>query len=632
MSGIHVQMSCASLQTVYQSASCCPPSTTTTLHDLVLTPSDTVTTTCMHLRAAYEPECCEAADDDLVRDFFLQGSRTCGSRLCESLPLPPSPQTPPFPPSSPPPPLIEVTLQYLDRGPVRITTSGDITRDYDDSSPAFVTEVTVNGTREMEIKGRGHSTWQMGEVWGKYPYQLKFKKKAEPKTMLDMPDERKWVFLQHLADKTYMRTAIAFEMGHASRLAWTPSSRFATLTLNGVDKGLYQITEKVEVSTNRVDLESDEPFGFLLEIDTIRGDMEWDSEEHPTDWLGSSWGSKWIIKEPELDPDNPDEMAHVDALREFMSSFETALEAQNWTAVSSMIDVDSFVDWFLINEIASNVDARWFSSIYFQVTAPPRTIRMGPLWDFDLAFGNARYSNAAYANVWWISKPEWGHPWIIRLMQWPEFEESVKTRFATHFYARKNVTLGLMQDYKNALEPYAEADDHLYGHFESSILDWLNAPLYASYADAVADLVDWYDTRMEWLYVNLNLIDASATTVSVTFRVILRDVVAHSEGVYLAGGDFGQTGHAMSNNDDVWSVTIQLEPNRRYLYKFRNQPSYGTWSGFESGTTLDSGGCSDGEWDDRFVDVAEGDLVLPVMHYGTCETNALCSTWTATCS
>ena len=145
------------------------------------------------------------------------------------------------------------------------------------------------------------------------------------------------------ADKTYMRTAIAFEMGHASRLSWTPSSRFATLTLNGVDKGLYQITEKVEVSTNRVDLESDEPFGFLLEIDTIRGDMEWDSEEHPTDWLGSNWGSKWIIKDPELDPEKRDEMAHVNALREFMSSFETALEAQNWTAVSSMIDVDSFV-------------------------------------------------------------------------------------------------------------------------------------------------------------------------------------------------------------------------------------------------------------------------------------------------
>lgn len=626
-----VQISCPSFRSVYQSASCCPPSSTTIIEDLVLTPSVAMTTTCAHLKHAYENvvECCDATDDNAPQDFLIQGSASCEALLC-GLPPVPSPLPPPLPPlpppSPPPPPLIDVTLQYLNQDPVNISTSGSITRDYDDSSPAFVTEVTVDGTREMEIKGRGHSTWQMGEVWGKYPYQLKFKKSTEPKSMLGMPDERKWVFLQNLADKTYMRNAIVFEMGHTSSLAWTPSSRFANVTLNGDGIGLYQITEKVEVSTNRVDLptyddESEEPFGFLLEIDTLRGDMEWDPEEHPTDWLGTDpWGSKWIIKEPELDPDKQEEMDHVDALRTYLASFETALENQEWSTVSSMIDVDSFVDWFLINEIAANVDARHFSSIYFQVTAPPdRKIRMGPLWDFDLAFGNARYSDAQYANLWWISKPDTGHPWITRLMQWPLFKEAVTTRFVTHFYARKQITLGLMQDYKNALEPYAEADNQLYNHFGSEILGWLRAPVYATYADAVADLVNWYDIRMEWMNTELNIIDDPAITVSVTFRVFLGQLAPHRDGVFLAGGDLGQTGHAMSHvGDGVWSVTIDLEKNRRYLYKFRNRPSYGTWSGFESSSAL--GGCSDGQWNDRFVDVSEIDVELPVVRYGSCET------------
>jgi len=72
------------------------------------------------------------------------------------------------------------------------------------------------------------------------------------------------------------------------------------------------------------------------------------------------------------------------------------------------------------------------------------------------------------------------------------------------------------------------------------------------------------------------------------------------------------------NGSDVWSVTVDVASNSTHLYKFRNQPSYGTWDGFEDANTLVAGGCNAGEYNDRSVDTAEADIVLPVVAYGSC--------------
>ena len=112
---------------------------------------------------------------------------------------------------------------------------------------------------------------------------------------------------------------------------------------------------------------------------------------------------------------------------------------------------------------------------------------------------------------------------------------------------------------------------------------------------------------------------AGPATVAVTFQVDMSAVETNADGVYIAGGGFGQEGYLMTDNgSDVWSVTLDLDQNAQYLYKFRNQPSYGTWDGFEDANTLVAGGCNAGEYNDRSVDVAEADIVLPVVAYGSC--------------
>ena len=101
-------------------------------------------------------------------------------------------------------------------------------------------------------------------------------------------------------------------------------------------------------------------------------------------------------------------------------------------------------------------------------------------------------------------------------------------------------------------------------------------------------------------------------------------VDTHPEGVYLAGGGvFGQDGVLMTDNgSDVWTATVDLDMNTQVLYKFRNQPSYGGWDGFEDPAGLIEGGCNIGQYNDRFVDVAEADIVLTVAYGKYCR--ALC--------
>ena len=108
--------------------------------------------------------------------------------------------------------------------------------------------------------------------------------------------------------------------------------------------------------------------------------------------------------------------------------------------------------------------------------------------------------------------------------------------------------------------------------------------------------------------------------VNVTFQVDMTGIEAHEDGVYVAGGDqFGQDGHLMTDQgNNVWSVTLELESGVTYKYKFRNQPSFGTWDGFEDANSLAAGGCTTGQYDDRFVAVGSSDITLDLVKYGSC--------------
>jgi beta-glucanase (GH16 family) len=482
--------------------------------------------------------------------------------------------------------------------------------------------VTIDGGRGfedlastvMEIRGRGNSTWQ----FPKKPYQMKLDSKEE---FLGMPEQKKWIFLAEYSDKSLLRNTLAFELGYLSSLDWTPKSEFAEVYINGDYTGTYNISEKVEEKSARVDIGND---GFLLEKDTNVQDRV-DPDDvyfNTTIYQGQDI---IVIKEPGIDRIDENDFAFEQDsrfiyIRDHINAFEAALFGDDFkdptNGYANYIDNDSFIDWFLINEIAKNVDARNFSSIYF-THIPGEKIKMGPLWDYDLGFGNMDYGDPQYTEGWHVRN----HAWIDRLLDDPAFVTQVQDRFTNHYLANKQYILDKIDEQAELLKWAQQENFNTWQIL--GVYVWPNPIVWNTYEEEVLYLKTWYEDRVDWLEGAINsLAGGTSDNVSVTFQVDMNSVETNAEGVYLAGGDLGQDGFLMSDNgSDVWSVTIELSSNSRYLYKFRNQPSNGTWEGFESGEGLAAGGCGAGDWDDRFIDVNDSDMVLDIVAYGSCTEN-----------
>jgi hypothetical protein len=111
--------------------------------------------------------------------------------------------------------------------------------------------------------------------------------------------------------------------------------------------------------------------------------------------------------------------------------------------------------------------------------------------------------------------------------------------------------------------------------------------------------------------------------INVTLSVDMNEVDTHPDGVFLAGGGFGQDGLALNDadGDDVWTVTTSFpagDIGTTKTYKFRNQPSLGTWDGFEDPAGLIAGSCNTGEYNDRYFVVPAADSTIGTVCYASC--------------
>ena len=329
----------------------------------------------------------------------------------------------------------------------------------------------------MKIRGRGNSTWE----FPKKPFQMKLDDKAE---FLGMPNDKKWLFLAEYADKTMLRNKIAYEMGYISNLDWTPQARFAEVFINGEYNGTYNVTQKVEESNNRVALGDT---GYLLELDQLER-LDFDDV-----YFESTATDKFIvnIKEPSLEYDS-EEYSYIVNL---IGDFESVLFGANFTSESNgyrqYIDIDSFVDWFLISEITKNVDSMFFSSIFLNVI-PGEQIKMGPLWDFDLAFGNVDYADSRYPEGWWVKY----NPWYERLFQDPYFVAKIKERFE-YFNNNQDLIINKIDSYSEQLKWAQKENDDKWQTM--GVFVWPNPVVFDTYQEEVDNMKSWYSTRMSWL-------------------------------------------------------------------------------------------------------------------------------------
>lgn len=253
----------------------------------------------------------------------------------------------------------------------------------------------------VSVKGRGNSTWG----YPKKPYALKLPAKAD---LIGTGADKRWVLLANWMDRTLLRNEIAFELGRRSSLEWTPSGEFIELYLNGQHLGNYWLGEKIKNGNSRV--QSD----FLIEMDTYY-DAQWkfytSNGFRPN---SNAYGLPIGVKEPD-----DDEMtdALLSQLKALFDNVENALynKTEDYRAV---MNVQSFIDWYLIHEVTYNGEPNHPKSCYFYFRNG--IMYAGPLWDFDWFTFQRNTSGLFLPNSIYFKQ----------LMTYPSFKSALKARWA----------------------------------------------------------------------------------------------------------------------------------------------------------------------------------------------------------
>ena len=353
-----------------------------------------------------------------------------------------------------------IGANFLLREDVRTRGAGD------------VVEARVN------IKGRGNSSWK----FPKKPFRLKFDEKI---SLLGMHKDKSWVLIPNYNDKSMLRNSLAFYMSTISNLDYTPESHFVELVFNGKYWGTYQLCEKIKISNHRVAVGDD---GFLMEVDS-RAPGESDARYFATSHLENVVN----IKDPEVE--YSDESYRY--AKDYVIKCDEALFSDAFTNKTygwqKYMDMDSFVDWYLIQEIGKNLDGNFDTSCFMHMARDGK-LMMGPIWDMDVAYGNIDQANQS------CYKPTGFHikntQWYARLFKDPAFVARVKERF-NYFYRRQNDILANVNADAQYLRYSAEENNDVWHVL--NVKTWPNYNIWGSYQNEVQDLKQWFSTRMEWL-------------------------------------------------------------------------------------------------------------------------------------
>ena len=216
------------------------------------------------------------------------------------------------------------------------------------------------------LKGRGNYTWSLD----KRPYSIKL---SSPADLLDMGTAANWILLANAADETNLNNYLVFELASRVGFSWVPECQYVDLYLNGEYRGLYLLTEKIEANVNRLNIDTTAD-DFLCKIDFS---SRWDSLRNPfqTDTMRTI-----EICEPQIL-----QQADYASITSKVNQMDSILLSGTDLSSEKVIDLDSWVCRYLIDEISANIDSDLASSYFYFSDG---IFHAGPVWDYDMTFGN----------------------------------------------------------------------------------------------------------------------------------------------------------------------------------------------------------------------------------------------------
>jgi len=388
-------------------------------------------------------------------------------------------------------------------------------------------KVVFNGFIGIEL--RGSSSQALFEKKS-YGVETQDEGGLDLDTMLfDFPTEEDWIFYGPYSDKTLMRNKLIFDLANELD-AYASQTKYFELFINNDYKGLYVLMEKIKRDKNRVDISKLNPDenagedltgGYIIKIDKASGNGNQSTEYNSSNSFPSSYdvnGNMSALSRTNYLYDYPDKDVITDAqkayIQNYFDAFEKALLSPEFMdpnlGYRQYINVESFIDYLIFNEFAHNPDAYRLSTFLFKDKNDK--LNIGPIWDFNLAFGNMEFCQGGEYDNWIMNYNNYcpNDFWLInfwwkRLLSDPQFVLQLNERYEE----LRSSTLSLSNIYSK-IDGYADrlknsgAVDRNFNEYRiMGQKVWPNKFVGQNYEFEVGYLKDWISNRLEWMDANI---------------------------------------------------------------------------------------------------------------------------------
>jgi hypothetical protein len=352
--------------------------------------------------------------------------------------------------------------------------------------------------------------------------------KSQNIALVQMPAESDWVLNASYNDRSFLRDVLAQKLAGDFGLQKS-NTRYVEVILNDAYQGIYILMEKIKQGGNRLDIADLMPVdnagdeltgGYLLKIDKTSGSP---SRNWTSSYISGGGTGKVLfqIEYPKMELITTQQFNYI---KNYVNTFEKSLQEESGlkpsAAYRSMMDMSSFVNYFLLTELTRNVDGFRLSTYFYKdKDSKGGKLTMGPTWDYNLSFGNADYYDGYLPQGWAYNKLEMSEQgradyvqtpfWWGKLMRDSVFVNSLKSRWAS---LRKTTitTQNIFKFMDSTTVVLKEPMQRNFGRFPLyGKKVWPNYYVGNNANDELYWMQNWISARIAWLDGTIKLLDAS---------------------------------------------------------------------------------------------------------------------------
>ena len=310
---------------------------------------------------------------------------------------------------------------------------------------------------------------------------------------------KKFALISVGSDMSMMRNYLTQKLAAAMGLPYTCENEYVDVVVNGKYMGTWVMTEKIQIHKERVDIS--EETGVLFEIEMVYRHtcdvcvVLHENQGDPTKSVHLTLKEYHNLEIDEIDESQ--KTAIQKSLEDYFQPLNQVIFDKRSTLedLSRYIDIDSFVNWYLLNELTYNFDSQFVTSCYCFIGDNGK-LYMGPVWDYDSCYGNQGPDIEGYR----VKKA----PWYSALLAKESFKALCDKRWTE---IRDN---GLLDAFHDAIALTAEriAESEKMNHTLYPTVAYRNEP----FEESVTYFQGWVRARIQWMDIEFLLPDSPSYT------------------------------------------------------------------------------------------------------------------------